>query len=300
MITIDNILQIADSAMTTNQTAMNTISENVANVNTPFYNSENPVITENPAVVGSPYTYGTGVNVSQIQRTTNDFVQSEVNNETTNNSYYTTLYQGLGQIQNLFNDQSGSGFSSQISTFFNDFQNIADNPSNTAQRTAILSDANSLTGSINNAYTTIMNTMAGTNTSIKGEVQQVNSLTSQIASLNRQITYALNSGSSTSANANELQDEQSQAINSLSQIVNISYYTGGNGQTNISIGGASLVNGISSYNLSTQVDPSNSAALDIMWNGPDASSQSITNSVTGGSLGAYVNLEQVQGPSYIR
>ena len=141
MLTINNILDIADSAMTANQTAMNTVSQNVANVNTPFYNSENPIETEAPAVVGAPYTYGTGVNVNQIQRTTNDFVQSEVNNETTQNSYYTTLYQGLDQIQNLFNDQSGSGFSSQISQFFNDFQNVANNPSNTSQRTTLLSDA---------------------------------------------------------------------------------------------------------------------------------------------------------------
>ncbi|MHB1662041.1 MAG: flagellar hook-associated protein FlgK [bacterium] len=295
MITINNIFDIADSAMTMNQTAMNTVSENVANVNTPFYNSETPIINENPAVVGAPYTYGTGVNVSQIQRTTNDFVQSEVNNETTQNNYYTTSYQGLDQIQNLFNDQTGSGFSSQISQFFNDFQNVANNPSNTAQRTALLSDAGSLAGSINNAYTTIMNTVSSTNTSIQGVIPQVNSLTSQIAGLNQQITYALNAGS----NANELQDQQMQALNSLSKLTNVSYYQNGSGGVSVSLGSNALVSGNSSFNLSTQVDPSNAANLDVMWNGPDGSAQNITNSITGGSLGAYVNLEQVAAPSYI-
>ena len=295
MLTINNILDIADSAMTANQAAMNTVSQNVANVNTPFYNSENPIETEAPAVVGTPYTYGTGVNVNQIQRTTNDFVQSEVNNETTQNSYFTTQYQGLNQIQNLFNDQSGSGFSSQISQFFNDFQNVANNPSNLSQRTALLSDAQSLTGSINNAYTTIMNTVSSTNTSINGVIPQVNSLTSQIAGLNQQITYALNAGS----NANELQDQQMQAINSLSKLVNISYYTNNNGKTNISLGNVPLVSSDSSFNLSTQVDPSNAANLDVMWTGPDGSAQSVTSQITGGSLGAYVNLEQTAAPSYI-
>ena len=295
MLTINNILDIADSAMNANTAAMNTVSQNVANVNTPFYNSENPIETEAPAVVGSPYTYGTGVNVNQIQRTTNDFVQSEVNNETAQNSYYTTLYQGLDQIQNLFNDQTGSGFSSQISQFFNDFQNVANNPSNTSQRTALLSDAQSLTGSINNAYTTIMNTVSSTNTSINGVIPQINSLTSQIAGLNQQITYALNAGS----NANELQDQQMQAINSLSKLVNISYYTNNNGKTNISLGNVPLVSSDSSFNLSTQVDPSNAANLDVMWTGPDGSAQSITSQVTGGSLGAYVNIEQTAAPSYI-
>ncbi len=295
MLTINNILDIADSAMNANTAAMNTVSQNVANVNTPFYNSETPIETEAPAVVGSPYTYGTGVNVNDIQRSTDNFVQSEVNNETAQNSYYTTLYQGLDQIQNLFNDQTGSGFSSQISQFFNDFQNVANNPSNTSQRTALLSDAQSLAGSINNAYTTIMNTVSSTNTSINGVIPQINSLTSQIAGLNQQITYALNAGS----NANELQDQQTQAINSLSKLVNISYYTNNNGKTNISLGNVPLVSSDSSFNLSTQVDPSNAANLDIMWNGPDGSMQSITSNVTGGSLGAYVNLEQTAAPSYI-
>ena len=295
MLTINNILDIADSAMTANQTAMNTVSQNVANVNTPFYNSENPLETEAPAVVGAPYTYGTGVNVNQIQRTTNEFVQSEVNNETTQNSYFTTQYQALDQIQNLFNDQTGSGFSSQISQFFNDFQNVANNPSDVSQRTALLSDAQSLTGSINNAYTTIMNTVSATNTSIQGEIPQINSLTSQIAGLNQQITYALNAGS----NANELQDEQMQAINSLSQMVNVSYYTNSNGKTDVALGNVPLVSADSSFNLQAQIDPSNAANLDIMWTGPDGSAQSVTNQITGGSLGAYVNFEQTAAPSYI-
>ncbi len=295
MLTINNILDIADSAMNANTVAMNTVSQNVANVNTPFYNSETPIETEAPAVVGAPYTYGTGVNVNDIQRSTDNFVQSEVNNETGQNSYYTTLYQGLDQIQNLFNDQTGSGFSSQISQFFNDFQNVANNPSNTSQRTTLLSDAQSLTGSINNAYTTIMNTLSSTNTSINGVIPQINSLTSQIAGLNQQITYALNAGSS----ANELQDQQMQAINSLSKLVNISYYTNNNGKTNISVGDVPLVSSDSSFNLSTQVDASNSSNLDIMWNGPDGSVQPVTSQVTGGSLGAYVNIEQTAAPSYI-
>jgi len=295
MITVNNILDIADSAMNANTAAMSTVSQNVANVNTPFYNSETPIETEAPAVVGAPYTYGTGVNVNQIQRSTDNFVQTEVNNETGQNSYYTTLYQGLDQIQNLFNDQTGSGFSSQISQFFNDFQNVANNPSDTSQRTALLSDAQSLAGSINNAYTTITNMVSSTNTSINGVIPDINSLTKQIAGLNQQITYALNAGS----NANELQDQQMQAINSLSKLVNISYFTNNNGKTNISVGDVPLVSSDMSFNLSTKLDTSNPANLDIFWNGPDGSVQPITSQITGGSLGAYVNLEQTQATSYI-
>ena len=295
MITVNNILDIADSAMNANTAAMNTVSQNVANVNTPFYNSETPIENEAPAVVGAPYTYGTGVNVDQIQRSTDNFVQSEVNNETGQNNFYTTQYQGLDQIQNLFNDQTGSGFSSQISKFFNDFQNVANNPSNTSQRTALLSDAQSLSGSINNAYTTIQNTVASTNNSIQGLIPQINNLTTQIAGLNQQITYALNAGS----NANELQDEQANAINSLSQLVNISYYTNNNGKTNISLGNVPLVSSDDSFNLSTQVDPTNPENLDVMWTGPNGSAQSVTSQVTGGTLGAYVNLEQNVAPSYL-
>ena len=296
MLTINNIFDIANSAMTTNQAAMNTVSQNVANVNTPFYNNETPILSEAPAVVGAPYTYGTGVNLTQVQRSTNAFVQSEVNNETTQNSYYTNLYQGLNQIQNLFNDQSGSGFSSAISAFFNDFQNVANNPSNTAQRTALLSDAKSLAGDINNAYTTIMNSVSSTNTSINGIIPEINSLSSQIASLNQQVTYAQNTGS----NANELRDERMNAINQLSKLVNISYYENNNGKINISIGGTPLVLSDSSFNLSTKINSGNVSSLDIMWNGPAGSQQDITQNVTGGSLGAYVNFEQAAAPSYIK
>ncbi|MCL5673535.1 MAG: flagellar hook-associated protein FlgK [Deltaproteobacteria bacterium] len=295
MLSINNILNIANSALNANEAAMNVEGQNIANVNTPFYNNENPILTEAPAVVGAPYNYGTGVNLTTIHRQTDSFVQNEVNSETTNNSYYNTLYQGLQQIQNVFNDTSGSGFNSAITKFFNDWQNVANNPSSAAQRTALLSDASTLTGNINNAYTTIANTVASTGTSINGVIPEINSYTKQIASLNQQVTYAQNAGS----NANELRDQRAAAINSLSKLVNISYYENQNGKINISLGGNALVSSDTSYNLSTQINGKNVSSLNIMWNGPDSTVQNITSSVTGGTLGAYVYLQQTAAPSYI-
>ncbi|RZD16184.1 MAG: flagellar hook-associated protein FlgK [Candidatus Acididesulfobacter guangdongensis] len=295
MLSINNIMEIANSALNANETAMNVEGENVANVNTPFYNNENPVFSAAPPVIGAPYNYGTGVNLTAIHRQTDSFVQNEVNSETTQNSYYNTLYQGLQQIQNVFNDTSGSGFNSSITTFFNDLQNVANNPSSTAQRTVLLSDAKTLTGDINNAYTTIANTVASTGTSIKGVIPEINSYTSQIAFLNQQITYAQNAGS----NANELRDQRTAAVNSLSKLVNISYYENQNGKLNISLGGNALVSSDTSYNLSTQVNGKNPSSLEIMLDGPDSTVNNITSSVTGGTLGAYVYLQQTAAPSYI-
>jgi flagellar hook-associated protein 1 FlgK len=295
MLSINNIMEIANSALNANETAMNVEGENVANVNTPFYNNENPVFSAAPPVIGAPYNYGTGVNLTAIHRQTDSFVQNEVNSETTNNSYYNTLYQGLQQIQNVFNDTSGSGFNSSITTFFNDLQNVANNPSSTAQRTVLLSDAKTLTGDINNAYTTIADTVASTGTSIKGVIPEINSYTSQIAFLNQQITYAQNAGS----NANELRDQRTAAVNSLSKLVNISYYENQNGKLNISLGGNALVSSDTSYNLSTQVNGKNPSSLEIMLNGPDSTVNDITSNVTGGTLGAYVYLQQTVAPSYI-
>ena len=295
MLSINNIMEIANSALNANETAMNVEGENVANVNTPFYNNENPVFSAAPPVIGAPYNYGTGVNLTAIHRQTDSFVQNEVNSETTQNSYYNTLYQGLQQIQNVFNDTSGSGFNSSITTFFNDLQNVANNPSSTAQRTVLLSDAKTLTGDINNAYTTIANTVASTGTSIKGVIPEINSYTSQIAFLNQQITYAQNAGS----NANELRDQRTAAVNSLSKLVNISYYENQNGKLNISLGGNALVSSDTSYNLSTQINGKNPSSLDIMLDGPDSTVNNITSSVTGGTLGAYVYLQQTVAPSYV-
>jgi flagellar hook-associated protein 1 FlgK len=288
-------MEIANSALNANETAMNVEGENVANVNTPFYNNENPVFSAAPPVIGAPYNYGTGVNLTSIHRQTDAFVQNEVNSETTHNSYYNTLYQGLQQIQNVFNDTSGSGFNSSITKFFNDLQNVANNPSSTAQRTVLLSDAKTLTGDINNAYTTIANTVSSTGTSIKGVIPEINSYTSQIAFLNQQITYAQNAGS----NANELRDQRTAAVNSLSKLVNISYYENQNGKLNISLGGNALVSSDTSYNLSTQINSKNPSSLEIMLDGPDSTVSNITSSVTGGTLGAYVYLQHTAVPSYI-
>ncbi len=62
---ISSILNIAKSALSANQTAIQTISHNIANVNTPGYSRQEAVLEEAPPTPSSLGLMGNGVVVEQ-------------------------------------------------------------------------------------------------------------------------------------------------------------------------------------------------------------------------------------------
>jgi flagellar hook-associated protein 1 FlgK len=66
-VSISSILTIAKSALSANQTAIQTLSHNIANVNTPGYSRQEAVLEEAMPTPSSIGLMGNGVTVRQIK-----------------------------------------------------------------------------------------------------------------------------------------------------------------------------------------------------------------------------------------
>src|SRR5262249_47457499 len=95
-------LNIALQSLLTQQTAIETTSNNIANVNPPGYSRQRAELSENdPFTIGS-LTLGSGVHVEQISSLRDSILDARVNQETQQQGQLGSFLSNAQQVQTLF------------------------------------------------------------------------------------------------------------------------------------------------------------------------------------------------------
>jgi flagellar hook-associated protein 1 FlgK len=269
---------IALSALAVSQQEMETTSNNVANANTPGYTREVSVVAAgDPVEIGS-LSVGTGVVLDKIESLRDSMLQIQINQATQQNSSLNASLQQLKQIQTQF-ASSTSGIGADISNFFNSLQQLSPNPSDLTLRQGVLTAADTLATDFNTAAQNLQTQRANVDQNVVQTVTEVNSLTSQIASVDQQISNLQSINQAPGA----LVDQQNNLIQQLSALVDVQVIPTGQGITVATANGTTLVSGSQSTALTTQVG--SNGMHDIM-----AGAQDITSSLTGGSLAGLIQI----------
>ena len=210
----------------------------------------------------------------------------------TNNDYFTQLDNIIGTLQTTTSSSTaGTGLSASLNTLEADFTSLAANPSQASLKQQIVSDLSSLTTLLQQTSSSVQTMRTQADQQITADLTTVNATLNSIATLNGGIAAAIAAGQPSGA----LQDQQNEALQTLSGMVNISYYTDTNGATHVFSGNAILVDGpavntlshVASSNLaaSTVYNTANTGSVTgIMAGGTD-----ITGQITSGSIGALIN-----------
>ena len=277
---MSDVFGISVSALQAFQQAINVTSNNVANASTPGYDRETVNLTEAIPQSNGAATIGAGVVVSGINRAFSQAAANQLNTSQSSLGQLNALQSYAGQIDNLFGTTAG-GLSTALQNFYSAFSDVANNPTSTASRQALLGQAQSVASSFQNASGELNSLNTDVNSRITADVTQVNSIAKAISTLNNQIVTgtAQNGGQQ----PNELLDQRDQLVSSLSQLVNISTTTDTNGALNVFVGnGQPLVLQGQVTGLTTVANQFNATQLEI---GNTASSAVISSNITGGDLG---------------
>jgi len=276
-----DLLSTSVSGLLAFQEALDTTSQNVANVDTTGYSVETTNLSEAQGqILGNGYVGG-GVDVSSITRAYDELLAQQVRSSQASYSSFNTLATQAAQIDNMLS-ASGTGLTATLQNFVNALQTVANSPSSTAQRQALLSDAQALTQQLQSYDSQISQADAGVESQISTSVTQINTLASNIATLNQQI--AANTGSGQSPN--QLLDQRDADIDQLSQYVNVNTVADSNGAMDVFIGnGQPLVLGDNAQQLTTTPDPYDASDLNIALVGSGGSTADITSEISGGTLG---------------
>jgi flagellar hook-associated protein 1 FlgK len=286
-------MDIAQQALMANQEALNVTGNNVANQNTAGYTRQVVSFQTVDAVTLSGITYGSGVTASAASQR-NRVLEQRVQQQMQTQAQSGALESALQQIQNIFGLSSTTStasttvLGSAVDSFFSSLSSLASNPSDTATRQNVLSAANKLAAAFNSASNQLSQVSTTLNQQVVGDVNQVNSLTQTIASLNTQITAL-----SPSADAGALEDQRQQAIAQLSKLVGLDQIsTENNGITLTTSGGAVLVSGSQSFALSTSQVGGTTHVLG------GVGGKDVTFNLAGGDLGGVLQARDQQLPSY--
>jgi flagellar hook-associated protein 1 len=250
-------LDIGVTALRTAQQLLNTAAHNVANANTPGYSRQRVSIVE-----GSPYTFpafnrsglpgqiGSGVTVAAITRVRDNFLDLQVQAQTALKGEWDTRQQELAKIEALFPEPSDSGLGSVISKYWNAWQDVAADPTSTAARTALTEQASSLAMELNRDSTQLGMIATGIDGEVSQQIQTINDLAKQIASLNGQIQRVTVTGD----HANDLMDQREQLLEQLNSIVPATVLTRQDGSISVQVGGTDLVSNVFSRTIGLQTD----------------------------------------------
>jgi flagellar hook-associated protein 1 FlgK len=269
------------SGLEADQAALDTIGNNIDNASTPGYSEEvvnlNGTTPEDIAAQsydnGDVSTQlGTGVDVASITRQRNSFLDVQYRAQNTVLGYNTQNATSLGNAQTAFAEPGSTGLSSQMATFWSDWNTVADNPTSLSAKQTLVDDATTLTKSFSGLYSqlsTLQSQATSEFNSLTGTGGQLLADANQIASLNGAISNAIAAGQS----PNQLEDERDSALDDLSSLGQVSVTNQSDGTVSVNFGDAAspLVSGTT-----------------VTW------PQTIT-SATGGQLGALLGTASATG-----
>jgi len=248
MSSLFSALQTANSALGVEQAAITVTGNNIANVGNANYSRE--VAETSPAldIQTQPGQFiGTGVDLTDVQRQVDDALNSRLRSSNSDSSAAQTTSTWVGQIQSTLGALSGNDLSSQMSTFFTGWSNLANNPTDPGQRQVVLQDGANLATYVQGLNTQLNQLQTNINTELPQQAQTANNLATQIASLNVQIVQ---SQGGTGGTNNSLQDQRDADLSQLSQLVNINTADQPDGSVNVYIGSQPLVEGQTNHGLS--------------------------------------------------
>lgn len=284
------------SGLQAQQSALNVVGNNIANVNTPSYSRQRADLSASQALSQGGVYFGTGVGLNSVQGIRNQFLDLQIYRESARESGASDRYAGLNAVATTLGDASVTGIAAQIQSFFQGFQNLATQPEDASLRTNLIGQAQTMITGMQSQYRMLDDQRNTADLSVKNLVNEVNNLTGQIAALNQTI-----SGEITPGSRNDARDQRTALTNQLAQLVGINVTEGSHGEYQITLdsGVAALVNGNTSYQLSTSPDPALDGHLrvDSTMGGTVVD---VTSKITDGSLGAQLDLRDNIFPGYQR
>ncbi|PIT99367.1 MAG: flagellar hook-associated protein FlgK [Bdellovibrionales bacterium CG10_big_fil_rev_8_21_14_0_10_45_34] len=289
---ISSMLDIGKRSMANSQTALQTVSHNIANQGTKGYSRQRVEMQTSEPVGLGKLRIGMGAKSASVTRTNNPFLEKQILGEGSKLGYSQSESDALSRVEQIFNEQINRGLSNFVSDFFNSFRELANNPESLATRTQVREAAAFLTKDFSRISGQLKKIQSELDQQIVSQVQEVNGMAQEIANLNEKIQMVeLNGGY-----ANDERDQRDQVLKDLGQKIDMNVSESEDGQLNVTVGGtAVLVSGYSYGQLqaapSAEMGNKRESNYSIYFTPAEKSAPTdITQRIRGGAIGAAIHV----------
>jgi flagellar hook-associated protein 1 FlgK len=271
---------------------MSVASSNIANADVDGYTAKS-VQLDARVTSGA----GTGVDISGITSTINQFLLKDIaaaasqsSADSTTSDYYTSLQGLLGEVSS---STSGDDLSSLITSLSTSLQNLESTPDDSSLKSQFVSDLDSLAAKLRSTSAGIQSLRTDADQQISDDISDVNSSLDTIKDLNTQITKAAARGEPTA----DLEDKRNTALQTIAGKMDVSYFVDGQNQVHVyTIQGQALLDGTVVSHLShnsaaaisdgVTYDPASGNGISGIY----VAGTDITSQIKSGSIGALIDM----------
>lgn len=293
---ISSMMDVGKRSLQNSQTALQTVSHNIANKSTEGYSRQNVSLVANNPISEGNLQIGTGARAAMVTRTNNPWIEKQIQREGASLGYAEGRADSLGRVEQVYNEQMNKGLNQYVTDFFNAFREVSNNPESSTSRTLVRESGNALAQDFKRVTEQLRNVQKDIDGQVITGIEEVNQMTKEIATLNEKIQIVENHG----VHANDERDRRELLLKKLGERLDITWGEGKDGMVSVTGGNtAVLVSGSSSTELKVRGDAARDRA-EIYYRANDSGTLfNITDQFKGGKLGGVLNVRDKVVEDYL-
>lgn len=248
-------LNIARSALLTQQQQLDVTGHNIANASVEGYSRQRLDVSAAPDIYGLgqqyPGSVGEGVQAQQLERLRNGLLDKDYRRENADGQSFSTQADYLGRLESILGELGDTGLSAEMETFFNAWQDASQRPEDLALRRVLVESGVRLSQHIQNIDADAQALQSSAQQELEQTVNRVNALTARISNLNTEIAKRTGGGD----NPADLLDERDRALDELSQYAQFTVRQNDLNKIEVQIDGKAVVDDERSHPIQLMSDP---------------------------------------------
>jgi flagellar hook-associated protein 1 FlgK len=277
MVGLTSVLLAGLSGLRAAQTGVATVSQNIANANTPGY-----VRTEMTLAPRTQIGAGAGVEITGIKRAADQFLATANYIASASAGSASARADLLSRAQQNFGDpSSASSMFGMVDEYWSALTQLGVDPSSSLRRSDAVSALQATYSEIQRIGDSLQQLIGEADQRIGDAVSESQNLMNRIAELNNEIRLNKRTGTDTSSAENA----QSALIDQLSELMDVRATLQPDGSTHVRTGGGALLVGVNAAKISYTPNPSSYATHGVITlNEELGSNTNLETSLTGGSI----------------
>ena len=266
MVSTFGTYSVAYSGMYVSQAGLTATTNNLANVNTTGASRVRVSAVDTSTALTDGTTLTSGASVASITRARDSLLDATYRTQSSTAGYWSVKSGDLEYMQQLLSEYtaadgtSSDGLQELVNDFFSGWNALAEDTTSTSARQEVVDSADSLISGLQDIDSQLQQLQTDAVSGVQDGVDSLNTLASQVAGLNQQITVAEAGGKE----ASYLRDQRDALIDQMSALADVAV-SETSGVFSVAINGATLVSGNTSRELVVSGTGTTSDPVVVKW-----------------------------------